>query len=281
MLINASGRCDIAAYYMPWLMNRIKAGFVDVRNPFYPSQVSRISLHKEDVEGIIFCTKNPIPILNYEEVLKDYSIMIQVTITPYRKDIEPFVPDKKKIIEAVKECSVRYGKRLVQVRYDPILLSSKYTVDYHAMMFERLCSQLNGYIDTIIISFVDEMKNIKNNAEEMGLIEINEESMRKIAERFSVIAGHYKFHLKTCAEAVDLSDYDILNEPCFGPKEYFNLTGKIKKRRKGNLRKNCDCISMADIGAYNCWLIFADIAMLIMMSRQLKRIWLRMILKVQ
>ena len=62
MVLNVSGRTDIVAFYSDWFMNRIKEGFVDVRNPFNKKLVSRI--YFEDVDLILFCTKNPIPILD-------------------------------------------------------------------------------------------------------------------------------------------------------------------------------------------------------------------------
>ena len=100
MILNVSGRCDIVAFYTKWFMNRYEEGYVDVRNPFYPKMVSRI--YFDDVDAIVFCTKNPIPIVN--ELGKiDKPIIFQVTITPYKKDIETNVPDKKKIIEALKK----------------------------------------------------------------------------------------------------------------------------------------------------------------------------------
>lgn len=252
MIINASGRCDIVAFYMPWFIQRLKAGFVDVRNPYYPIQVSRISLLKQDVDGIVFCTKNPLPLLQYQEELKDYPLFIQVTITPYRKDIEPFVFDKRKIIAGFIELSKRYGKKRVQLRYDPILINAVYTVDYHILMFERLCQQLYGYTDTIIISFVDKMKNTLKHQEEMGLIDFDEATIHQLAAGLSQIAKQYEMKIKTCAEPVDLHEYGILNEPCFGIQEYYIMTGKLKKIRKGKTRENCECLSMADIGAYNC-----------------------------
>lgn len=252
MIINASGRCDVVAYYMPWFIQRLKAGFVDVRNPYYPTQVSRISLLKEDVDGIVFCTKNPLPLLQYQEELKDYPLFIQITITPYRKDIEPFVIDKTKIIDAFIELSKRYGKNRVQLRYDPILINADYDIAYHILMFERLCKKLYGYTDTIIISFVDKMKNTLKHQKELGLLDFDEATVCQLAYGLAQIAKKYEMKIKTCAEAYDLKEFDILNEPCFGIKEYYIMTGQIKKIKKGKTRKNCDCLSMADVGAYNC-----------------------------
>lgn len=63
MILNVSGRTDIVAFYSEWFMNRYKEGFVDVRNPYNSKLVSRIRF--ENVDAILFCTKNPIPILKY------------------------------------------------------------------------------------------------------------------------------------------------------------------------------------------------------------------------
>ncbi|MBQ8131660.1 MAG: DUF1848 family protein, partial [Bacilli bacterium] len=160
MILNVSGRTDIVAFYSEWFYNRYKEGFVDVRNPFNPKLVSRI--YFEDVDMILFCTKNPKPILRYiKEIQKP--ILFHITLTPYLKDIEPNVPDKKEVMEAIKELSKILGKENVVVRYDPILISEKYNTSYHNKMFERLCKELDGFIETIIVSFLDEYKNVKNN----------------------------------------------------------------------------------------------------------------------
>ena len=80
MILNVSGRTDIVAFYSDWFRNRYQEGYVDVRNPFYPKQVSRI--YFEDVDAIVFCTKNPLPIIDYLEEIKK-PILFQVTLTPY------------------------------------------------------------------------------------------------------------------------------------------------------------------------------------------------------
>ena len=102
MILNVSGRCDIVAFYTPWFINRYREGYVDVRNPFYNKQVSRI--YFKDVDLIVFCTKNPMPIISYISEIK-IPIIFHVTITPYHRDIEPGVYNKKSIIEAVKKIS--------------------------------------------------------------------------------------------------------------------------------------------------------------------------------
>ena len=160
MIINASGRTDVVAYYMDWFVNRWNEGYFDVRNPFNPKLVSRI--YVSDIDMIVFCTKNPLPLLDTIHLFS-VPIQLQVTITGYFNDIEPQVPDKREVIECIKKLSCYLGKENVCVRYDPILLNSKYDVDYHIRAFNKLCKMLNGYISKIIVSFVDDYKNVRNN----------------------------------------------------------------------------------------------------------------------
>ena len=153
MILNVSGRTDVVAFYTDWFMNRYKEGFVDVRNPFNKKLVSRIFF--EDVDAILFCTKNPIPIVDKLKLINK-PIVFHITITPYKKDIEPNVPDKSKVIEAVKKISEILGTENVVVRYDPIFISDEYSINYHIKAFSKLCSELDGYIKKIIVSFIDD-----------------------------------------------------------------------------------------------------------------------------
>ena len=102
MILNISGRTDIVAFYSDWLMNRLDEGFIDVRNPFNPKLVSRIMM--DDVDLLFFCTKNPIPILDKLKDIKK-KVYFHVTLTPYKKNIEPNIPPKKDIIDAIKKLS--------------------------------------------------------------------------------------------------------------------------------------------------------------------------------
>lgn len=244
MILYISGRTDIVAFYTPWLLNRIREGFVDVRNPFYPKMVSRIFFR--DVDLFVFCTKNPLPILSYLKEIR-LPIVFQVTLTPYQNDIEPNVLNKKKIIEGIKKLSEIIGKENLFVRYDPILLNSKYTIEYHIKAFEKLCNTLKGFVNHIIISFVDTYKNVLNNQAEMQLQEIKDEDVEKIALNFYRIGKEHGMLIQSCNEG-DLEKYGIKNEPCISKNYAYQLTGK--KFPKWSAR-NCGCVSLVDIGVYN------------------------------
>lgn len=244
MILNISGRTDIVAFYTPWLINRMKEGFVDVRNPFYPKKVSRI--YFEDVDLLVFCTKNPLPILPYLDEIK-IPYVFQVTLTPYKNDIEPNVPNKKKIVEAILEISKRIGVGNIYVRYDPILINNKYTIEYHIEAFKKLCSLLEGSVKHIIISFVDTYKNVEKNMSVLKLKEITEEEIETIGKSFSAIAKEHGIIVQSCYEN-DLSLYGIRNEPCVSKEFAYQLTKKKFPKWKA---RNCDCVEMVDIGEYN------------------------------
>lgn len=245
MILNVSGRTDIVAFYTPWFMNRYKEGYVDVRNPFYPKKVSRINFSL--VELIVFCTKNPLPIIPHLKEFKQ-PIVFHVTLTPYKKDIEPNVIDKRKIIEGIKEVSKIIGIENTYVRYDPILLNDIYTIDYHIKAFERMCNLLNRFVKHIIISFVDDYKNVKNNAKFLNLKEFSDEDYKRIGEFFSEIANKYNMTIQTCYEENDLTEYGFIKQECMSKEYALQLTGK--RYKKWSARK-CNCVEMVDIGAYN------------------------------
>lgn len=248
MILMVSGRCDIVAFYTKWFINRYREGYVDVRNPFNPKLVSRINFN--DVDLIMFCTKNPIPIIPYlKEINKP--ILFHVTLTSYNKDIEPNVPDKKKVIEAIKEISKIIGVDNIYIRYDPILINNKYTVDYHIKAFDKLCKLLNGYTKHIIISFIDIYKNVLNNSKFLNLLDITEEDYKKIGLSFSKIARENNMTVQTCFEDNTLEEYGFIKEDCLSATLAYKLTGKIFDIQTARKEKKCHCVKMVDIGVYN------------------------------
>lgn len=244
MILNISGRTDICAYYSKWLFNRLKEGFVDVRNPFYPKMVSRI--YFSDVDLFVYCTKNPIPMMKYIEELKTLNNCFHITLTPYHKDIEPNVPDKKEVIKTILKLSEIFGKNRIYLRYDPIFINNKYTIEYHEKAFEKLMKVFENKIDRVIISFIDIKKNTKKNK----FKELSSEQIEIISSKFGVIAKKYSIKIQTCAEKYDLKKYGIINEPCVNPANVFKLTSKIYSK-KGHFRDNCKCLETVDIGVYN------------------------------
>ena len=248
MILNVSGRTDIVAFYTEWFMNRYKEGYLDVRNPFNKKLVSRIFF--SDVDLIMFCTKNPIPIIDkIKEINKP--ILFHITLTPYNKDIEPNVIDKTKIIEGIKKLSKIIGIDNIYVRYDPIIISDKYNIDYHIKAFSKLCILLNGYVKRIIISFLDEYKNVKENRNILKYKTLTDNDYKLIGEYFSKIALNNGMTVQTCFEDRNLVEYGLIKGECLSHELAYKLTGKSYKSWTARKERKCNCVQMVDIGVYN------------------------------
>lgn len=248
MIISASRRTDIPAYYSRWFFRRLEEGFVCVRNPVNFHQVSRVSLSPEVVDGIVFWTKNPVPMLDSLQLLKDYPFYFQFTLTTYGQDLEPGVPSKNStIVPAFQELSRRIGPERVIWRYDPILLTPKYTTDYHVRYFEELARRLSGYTTKCVISFVDLYRHLGQQFQSLGTAEIIE-----LAGRLSEIAQKYGLMLETCAESLDLSQFGIRHGHCVDAELLEQIIGQsLSLSKDKNQRAACGCMASIDIGMYD------------------------------
>ena len=198
MIIQTGMRTDIPAFYSEWLINRIKEGYVLVRNPYNQSQVTRYSLSPDFVDLIAFCTKNPAPMLDHMSVLEPYGQHWFVTITPYGRDIEPNVPQKEKVMEDFKRLSNIVGVDSVGWRYDPIIVDAKHTADWHISEFAQMAENLSGYTKNCVISFIDIYKKVERNMP--GARVVSEKDRIKIGRAFIEIAKKYSMTIRPCAE---------------------------------------------------------------------------------
>ena len=248
MVLFVSGRTDIVAFYSDWFIKRYEAGYFDVQNPFNPKLVSRINV--SDVDMILFCTKNPLPILKYITKI-DKPILFHITLTPYHNDIEPNVLPKGLIIEAVKKLSNIIGIENVCVRYDPIFISDKYTLEYHLKSFDKMCNLLNGYVKTIIVSFLDDYKNVRKNKSTLKYRALTENDYQQIGLNFSESAKKNNMTVQTCFENRNLVEYGFIKNDCLSHELAYRLTGKKYKAWRARKDKKCNCVELVDIGYYN------------------------------
>lgn len=253
MILSVSRRTDIPNYYSEWFYNRIKEGFLYVRNPMNAHQISKIDLSPEVVDCIVFWTKNPANMLARLDELKDYTYYFQFTITGYGRDVEPNVPDKRRgIINCFVELSKRIGKEKVIWRYDPIFISERYTIEYHLKAFEEIASRLSGYTERVVISFVDLYSKTQRNTAGLHLETMSNKIMYRLAEQLVVIANQYNLTIETCAEQIELQEIGIQHGCCIdkGLIERI-LDCKLKVGKDGNQRKECGCFESIEVGTYN------------------------------
>ena len=253
MIISASRRTDIPTYYSEWFFNRLREGYVLVRNPMNARQISRISLSPEAVDGIVFWTKNPVPILSRLGELEPYPYYFQFTLTAYGRDVEPNLPGKNGVlIPAFQELSRMAGRERVVWRYDPIFLSDRYTVEYHCRYFRVLAAKLGEYTEKCTVSFLDFYRSTARNMRSLHIREMTAAQQREMMERFSEIAGEYGLYIDTCSEAISLEDLGISHASCVDRERLERIGGyRLKVGRDRNQREECGCAASVDIGAYD------------------------------
>lgn len=253
MIISASRRTDIPTYYSEWFMNRIKAGYALVRNPMNAHQVSRINLSPEVVDGIVFWTKNPTPMLDKLPLLKDYMYYFQFTLNAYEQDVETGVPLKHKhIVPTFQRLSEMIGPERVIWRYDPVFLSEKYSFNYHMKYFEQLAKKLAPYTKKCTMSFLDMYVKTERNVSGLNIQPWTLELQDAMAKSLAEIAHSYGLELETCAEGIELEKYAIKHAHCIDGELFSKLLGcQLKADKDKNQRKECGCVDSVDIGAYN------------------------------
>ena len=228
MIISASRRTDIPALYPQWFMNRLRAGEVLVPNPYNRKKINRIPLSPDTVDCIAFWTKNPEP-----------------TITDYEEDLEPQAPSTAEAMATFLLFSERLGKERMDWRFDPLILTDKYTISYHLEQFEMMCEWLHKSTDRCILSFVDAYK-------ESPFLEMEQEDMLELGEGLGKIAKKYKLPLYTCSERIDLTPYGIRHGACIDKDKIYELIGyKLDVKKDAGQRKECGCVESIDIGVYD------------------------------
>ncbi|MCM1064614.1 MAG: DUF1848 domain-containing protein [Eubacterium sp.] len=253
MILSVSRRTDIPNYYSEWFINRIRQGYLYVRNPMNAHQISKIDLSPDVVDCIVFWTKNPENMIGALDHLRDYIYYFQFTLTGYGRDIEPGIPNKRdKLISIFQRLSEKTGKKKVIWRYDPIFISKKYTKEYHLKAFEEIAGDLAGYTEKVVISFIDLYAKTQRNMIGLDMEEMTDESMIDMAKQMKEIASGYDLIIETCAEQIDFQNIGVHHGCCIDKKLIEDLVGcRLIGEKDKNQRKECGCLESVEVGTYN------------------------------
>lgn len=253
MIISASRRTDIPAFYAEWFERRVQEGFLYVRNPMNAHQVSEVTLSPSVVDCIVFWTKNPIPLMERLDAFAAYRYYFQFTLTGYGRDVEPNVPDKKaELIPAFQRLSDKVGAERVIWRYDPIAFTEKYTPEYHLRAFEQIASLLQGRTERCVISFVDGYACNRKALAEMGSRDVGDDRLLEFCKRLSTLAHEHGMAVGSCAEKIDLSGVGIEHNACIDKKLIERIEGcDLRVDKDKSQRVECGCFASIDIGTYN------------------------------
>lgn len=265
MIISTSRRTDLPAYYSKWFFRRLQEGYVLVRNPVNPRQVSRVSLSPEVVDGFVFWTKNPAPMIPWLDKLPDCPYYFQVTLTPYDEQIERYLPSKRKVIlPAVRQLARQIGPERVVWRYDPVFLTERYSVDFHKKAFAQIARLLRGNTVRCVISFLDWYPPMEKRLRPLAPRPLGGDEMRELAASFGQAAAENGMRIFTCAETADLSGFGVEHGCCIDRDLLERIGGRpLCAEKDRSQRAACGCVQSVDIGAYDtcpggCLYCYAD-----------------------
>lgn len=262
MIISASRRTDIPAFYAPWFMERIREGEVIVRNPFNRSLKRTVSLRPEDVDVIVFWTRNARPLLSYLDELEQrgFRYVFLYTITGYGPPLEKNAPSLEPALDTFKALSHKIGPERITWRFDPIINIAGKGEDWVLSRFEKIAGALRNDTKRVIISFLDfyqkAVRRLAALEEESGLqvVAVTNENafVKRTATTLAALAGANNLAIQSCAEKTGLERFGIKPGGCIDGallNQTFGLNSKVGKDK--NQRALCRCSTSRDIGEYD------------------------------
>lgn len=251
MIVSASRRSDIPAFYSKWFYNRIREGFLLVPNPYNPRLVSRVSLDPGVVDCIVFWTKNPAPMIDRLGELDAYKYYFQYTLNSYGPDAENNLPPVSQRIDTFKRLAERIGRERVVWRYDPLFTNEKYTVEYHQQAFAEIAEALKDHTERCMLGFIDHYNHIRSAVGALNIKPLQADELERMAVSFKQTTDALHIHLDTCTVKVDLRHIGIPTGLCVDRELVERIAGyPIAARKDRNQREVCNCVESIDIGTY-------------------------------
>jgi DNA repair photolyase len=262
MIISASRRTDIPAFYAEWFINRVREGYLFVQNPFNVHRFTKVALSPPDLDAIVFWTKNPAPLLGYLDELdgRGYRYYFQFTVNAYPRLIEPSLPDEEQLLSTFRTLSERIGAERVIWRFDPVLISDITPESVILETFARLAGCMSGQTERVVISFARFYRTVKSRLDrtqkETGVCfsdaSANPGGIYEIAREMARIAQSNSMHIVSCAEKLDLCELGIERGKCIDDdllKKVFGID--VSPAKDPYQREECRCVRSQDIGQYD------------------------------
>ncbi len=252
MIISASRRTDIPAFHTRWFLNRLREGYAIVNHNTKSGVYHRVPLTPDVVDCIVFRSKNPAPMLDRLDELQDYNYLFNNTMNPYGREMETNLPRLQDRVDTYKRLADKIGPLRMIWRYDPVMLTPKYDMDFHRRAFEYLCRELSPYSYKCMIGFIIHHEFVAKRIDALAVKRRDVEDMRAIGQVFGEIAYKYGQKVETCATEVDLDEFGITHGACVERKQIEEIVGyRFDKVKEKYLRPHCNCMESVDIGCYS------------------------------
>ncbi len=258
MIISASYKTDIPAFYGEWFRRRLDAGYCKMRNP-YGGQIYTVSLKPEDVDAFVFWTKNAGPFLDTLDQVKrrGFPFAVQYAINGYPRELEWSVTAAGRSAEHMKRIMSSFGPRAAVWRYDTIVHSSITGTRFHRANFERLAGMLEGTTDEVVVSFLQVYKKTRRNMDAAARLFNFSWLDPEIAEKkalltdLSAIARSRGMALTVCTQPELLIEGVAGEARCIDAIRLSEVAGRFIGAKMRGVRPGCACYQSRDIGEYD------------------------------
>jgi DNA repair photolyase len=261
MIVSASRRTDIPAFYAAWFMNRVAAGSCEVPNPYHHEKRSVVSLRPEDVDCFVFWTRHPSGLVPRLPELSErgYRWYFLFTLLDYPGSFEPYSPSFERRLELLRSAAELTPPGGVVWRYDPIIVSSATPVGFHLETFSRIAAALEGTVNRVVVSFLDVYRKTARGLAELareGVVVSSEEEQRAAAPRLlpgmAEISRRHGMEIQSCAENGELARYGVVAGKCIDDALILSLHGiSVPATKDSGQRSACRCVQSRDIGVYD------------------------------
>jgi len=259
MIISASRRTDIPAFYARWFANRVREGYCLVPNPFNAAQVSRIELTPRAVTAIVFWTRHPKPLFPFlpELTERGYPFYFLYSLLDYPRLLDAKKPSRRASLRVFAELSGMIGPERVVWRYDPIVITERTNLDWHRDRFEGLSRALQGKTTRVAVSFLEPYRKIARRMEQAAsegarLIKPDDAELERFIGDIVAMARERGMTLYGCAQAEKYAAMGLAPGACVDPsllREVFGI--ETDGTKDSGQREHCLCAKSRDIGMYD------------------------------
>jgi hypothetical protein len=257
MILSVSRRTDVPALYSDWFFDVMKRGEVLVPSPFIKDgKTARVKLQPVtveenvlggitvagNIEGIVFWTKNPAPMLSRLDELGHIPYYFQFTLNAYGQEYETNLPQLDERIDTfvslAQHCPVVW-------RYDPLFYTKAIDRRWHTEHFRHIAQRLSGSTSTCMMNTL--------NGKHGDAYCPNAAEVTALADELHKIGIECGIEVKGCADIINLEAVGVPRGRCIDPAIFERLTGRKTKKTKqsGATRNGCSCMESVDIGTYS------------------------------
>jgi len=266
VVISASRRTDIPAFYMDDFMRQVNQGYFEAINPFNQKK-RRVSSMPGDVHTLVFWSKNFGSFLEkgYGDDLENrgYHLFFNFTLNSESPLLEPMMPPLCQRLDQMDALCRRFGPASVVWRFDPICF---YTRDDGAIQnnladFSVIADKAAACgIKRCITSFVDLYPKIRQrtaHVKEFAFVEPDIGEKTGVVLELEAILLRRNIRLFLCCEKEVLSHLPetstVKNASCISGHLLLELFGgrlSLKKDYGQRIQNGCGCGTSVDIGSY-------------------------------